>query len=178
MIALYPTAAMAVKVLDKGMRTTLPSELVDCIQLHAGLAVAAAWIPIGGLDIAALTGNIWTMYARINKKLGVSFSENMLKSIGSAVAANMASNLALTGIGSLLKWIPGIGTVSGGFIMSAAMYGTTIGAAWIYLTALVNWVKTGKGSGEDFKSCVEDVMAQNKDKINEIVKQAKSDYKK
>ena len=174
---IYPAAVLAVRTLDREMRTTLPDEIVDCIQLHSGLAVAAAWIPIGGLDVAALTANIWTMYVRINKLLGISFSENMMKSIGSAVAANLASNLALTGIAAGLKYIPFVGTITGGAIMSASMYGTTLGAAWIYLMAIVNWVKRGKGSGDDLKSCVNDVMAQNSNKIKEIIDNEKSNYK-
>lgn len=177
MIALYPAAAMAVRVLDRSMRTTLPNDIVDAIQTHAVLAVAAAWIPVTGLDMAALAANTWGMYIHINKLLGLSFSENMMKSIGSAVVANLTSNLAVAGVGSLLKFIPGIGSVSGGLIMSATMYGATLCAAWIYLTAIVNWVKEGKGSGDDFRSCVNDVMAQNKGKIKSMMKEAKSEYK-
>lgn len=157
------------------MRTTLPDKIVDCIQVHAGLAVASAWIPVGGLDVAAMTANIWTMYVRINNLLGISFSENMMKSIGSAVTANFTSNLAVAGIGSLLKYIPGIGTISGGVLMSAAMYGTTIGAAWIYLTAIVRWVQKGKGG--DLKSCVNEVIIQNKNTVKDIVDSEISSYK-
>jgi len=171
--ALYPVAIMAVKSLDKEMRSTLPDEIVNCIQMHAGLSVASSCIPVGGLDVAALTANIWTMYVRINNKLGISFSENMMKSIGSAVVANLTSNLALTGVGAALKYIPLFGTVAGSLIMGASMYGATIAAAWIYLMAIVNWVKKGKGSGDDLKSSVNDVIKQNKNKIDEIIKDAK-----
>lgn len=171
---IYQAASMATKTLE--MNSTSPDDIVDCIQLHAGLAVAAAWIPIGGLDVAALTANIWTMYARINKFLGVSFSENIMKSIGSAVMANLASNLALTGVAAALKYIPGIGTFAGGMVMGATVYGTTIGAAWIYLTAITNWAKKGKGSGDDLKSCIEEVINLNKDKINDIIQDEKANY--
>lgn len=175
---ILPAAMMAAKYLDNSMRSELPHELVDTIQTHAVLAVAAAWIPIGGLDVAVLTGNIWTMYVRINKQLGISFSDNMMKSIGSAVAANLASNLAVTGLAAAMKWIPGLGTLAGGVMMSATTYGSTVGAAWIYLTALVNWVKKGKGSGDDLKSCINDVMAQNAGDIKNIVNDAGKEYKK
>lgn len=171
-------AIKAVESFDKSMSSELSGEIVDAIHTHAGIAVASAWIPVSGLDIAALTANIWTMYVRINKKLGISFSENMMKSIGSAVGANLASNLAMTGIGSALKFIPGIGTIAGGIIMSAAMYGTTVGAGWIYLTALTNWVKKGKSSADDLKGCIDDVMAQNKDDIDSVIKEAKQCYRK
>lgn len=168
--AIYPAAVLAVRAFDKEMRTTLPNEIVDCIQTHSGIAVAASFIPVGGLDVAALTGNIWTMYVRINRMLGISFSENMMKSLGSAVAANLASNLAVAGTGAIVKYIPFLGTITGGVMMGATMYGATICAAWVYLTAIARWVRNGSGSGDDLKSCVNDVMVQNKDKMNDISK--------
>lgn len=176
--AITRATVMVVQNIDKSIRNELPDEIINTIQTHATIAVGAAWIPVGGLDVAALTGNIWTMYVRINKKLGISFSENMMKSIGSAVAANLASNLAIAGVGSALKWIPGIGTIAGGIIMSATMYGTTVGAAWIYLTALVKWIQKGKKSGDDLKSCIDDVMSKNKDTIKDVINTAKDNYKK
>ena len=178
MSVLLPAAAMAVKALDQGMRTELPGEIVNTIQTYAAISVAASWIPVGGLDVAALTANIWTMYIRINKKLGISFSKNMMKRIGSAVAANLASNLAVAGVGVALKYIPFVGQVGGGLLMSATMYGASLTAAWIYLMAIVNWVKKGKGSGDDLKSCVEDVIKQNKEEIQRVMDEAKSEYKK
>lgn len=171
-------AIKAVESFDKSMSVELPNEIADAVHTHAGIAVASAWIPVTGLDIAALTANIWAMYVRINKKLGISFSENMMKSIGSAVAANLASNLALAGVGSALKFIPGLGSIAGGIIMSAAMYGTTVGAGWIYLTALTNWVKKGKGSADDLRGCIDEVMEQNKNEIDDVVKEAKRCYRK
>lgn len=44
--------------------------------------------------------------------------------------------------------------------------------------AIVNWVKKGKGSGDDLKSCVEDVIKQNKEEIQRVMDEAKSEYKK
>ena len=173
---IYPAAVLAVKALDKEMRTTLPDEIVNCIQLHSGLAVAASFIPVGGLDVAALTGNIWTMYARINKFLGISFNENIIKSIGSTLTASLTSNITLTGIATVFKWFPGIGTITGGIVMGATVYATTISAAWIYLTAIANWAKEGKGSSNNLESCIEDVIVQNKKQINDIIQNKEATY--
>lgn len=176
--AVVHAAKTAVESIDKSMRDSAPDEVVNVIQTHAVAAVAAAWIPVSGLDVAALTANTWAMYVRINRKLGISFSENLMKSIGSAVAANLASNLAVAGIGSVMKWIPGIGTVAGGLLMSATMYGVTVGAAWIYLVALVHWVRKGKGSEESLKEVINKVMTEQRDEINGIIKSGKKEYKK
>ena len=43
--------------------------------------------------------------------------------------------------------------------------------------AIVNWVKEGKGSGDDLQSCVNDVIAQNKDRIKAMMKEAKTEYR-
>ena len=116
------------------------------------------------------------MYIRINKLLGISFSENMMKSIGSAVMANLASNLALTGVASALKFLPGVGTIVGAAAMSATVYGTTMGAAWIYLMAIINWFNKGQNKG-NLEMCVNEVIAQNKEQIDDIIKDEKKNYR-
>lgn len=172
---IYNAAALASSKM--GLGSAPVEDIVKCVKLHAGIAVGAAWIPIGGLDLAALTGNVWTMYVRINKLLGIPFSENMMKSIGSAVMANLASNLAMTGFAAAIKWIPGIGTITGGALMSAAVFATTVGAAWVYLMAISNWANGGSGSVASLKLCVEDIMANNKSEINDIINCEKANYR-
>jgi uncharacterized protein (DUF697 family) len=66
-------------------------ELSNVIKEHALLGTAAGLIPVPGADIAAMVANTWTMYVRINKVVGVSFGDNVLKSIASGVIANLAS---------------------------------------------------------------------------------------
>lgn len=168
--------AKATKTLNKDLDPEIDNKLVDLIQTHGGLAIAAAWIPIGGLDVAALTTNVWTMYIRINKLLGISFQENMMKSIGSAVMANLASNIALTGVASALKFLPGVGTIVGAAAMSATVYGTTMGAAWIYLMAIINWFNKGQNK-DNLEMCVNEVIAQNKEQIDDIIKDEKKNYR-
>lgn len=68
--------------------------------------------------------------------------------------------------------------VTGSVLMSAAIYRTTIEVAWIYLIAIVSWVKKGKGSGDDLKSCINDAISQNKDQIMNVIYEEKKDYKK
>ena len=171
---LYHAAALATKSL--GVGSAPQDNIIDCVQLHAGLSIAAAWIPIGGLDVATLTANILTMYARINKFLGISFNENIMKSIGSTLTASLTSNITLTGIATVFKWFPGIGTITGGIVMGATVYATTISAAWIYLTAIANWGQEGKGSSNNLESCIEDVIVQNKKQINDIIQNEEATY--
>ena len=59
-----------------------------------------------------------------------------MKSIASGVATNLASGLAMAGVASALKFIPGIGSIGGAVLMSASMYGLTLTSGYIYLKAL------------------------------------------
>ena len=115
-------------------------ELSEVIKQHALLGTAAGMIPIPGADLAALVANTWTMYVRINNVVGVSFGDNVLKSIASGVIANLASlipGIALAvGAGTLLKFIPGIGTVGGMVIGAAANVAIMYVAGMVYVKSL------------------------------------------
>jgi len=115
-------------------------ELSDIIKQHALAATGIAFIPVPGLDIAAVVANIWTMYARINSAVGVSFSENALRSIASGVVANLVSVIPAAVLGivaeSLLKFMPGLGTVGGIAVGAAANVAMLFVAGKVYLKSL------------------------------------------
>ena len=60
-----------VELLDKQADKMLPKEIADVVKLHSKLAVGSAWIPVPGADVAAGATTIWTMYCRINNKIGL-----------------------------------------------------------------------------------------------------------
>ena len=130
-----------VKMLDETADNCLPKEIANVVKTHSKLAVGSAWIPVPGADVAAGAAVIWGMYVRINNKLGIPFGENIMKSIGSGVATNLASYLAMTGVASAIKFIPGIGSLGGAILMSASLYAVTLAAGWIYLQPYAHWQK-------------------------------------
>ena len=102
-----------------------------------------------------------------------------MKSIGSGVATNMVSYLAMSGVASVLKFIPGIGTIGGGIIMSAGLYAVTMASGWVYLQALTKLAET-KGSNfsaTDIGQMINTVMKE-KTAIKDFVNAAKNSYKK
>lgn len=111
-------------------------EILSVVNKHALIAVGASWVPFPFVDLALVAGNIWMMYASINKVLGISFSENFLKSVGSGVVANLSSSIISQSLLSLLKLIPGLGTISASLILSAGNYATCVAAGYVYLRAL------------------------------------------
>lgn len=176
---LLKSSVKIVQLMDKTAEANLPQEIADVVKLHSKLAVGSAWIPVPGADVAAGAANIWGMYIRINSKLGIPFGENIMKSIGSGVATNLASYLAVSGIASAMKFIPGIGTIGGAVLMSAGLYAVTLASGWIYLQALcVLAEKKGKFfSADDIGKVVNDIL-KDKASIKEFIESAKKTYKK
>ena len=156
----------------------MPQEIADVVKLHAKIVVGSAWIPVPGADVAAGAANIWTMYLRINSKLGMKLGESALKTIASAVATNLASYAAVLAVGGAMKFIPGIGSIGGAAIMSGALYAVTLASGYVYLKALTALV--GKGGVVDenqLKASVDDFLKNNKSEIKEFIREAKKDYK-
>ena len=164
-----------VQRLDKVADKNLPQEIVDVVKLHSKLAVGSAWIPIPGADVAAGAATVWGMYIRINNKIGLSFSDNVIKSIGSGVATNLASYIAMSGVASAMKFVPGIGTLGGAIVMNAV----TLVSGWIYLKALCTLAEKD-GSNlkmENLSGAVKEVLKQ-KGLIKDMISQAKKEYRK
>jgi len=128
-------------------------ELSNVIKQHALAGFASGFIPVPGLDLAALVANTWTMYVRINNVVGVSFGDNVLKSIASGVFANLVSvipSIAVAlGVETLLKFIPGIGTAGGMAVGAAANTAVMYVAGIVYLKSLEVLIHSGKPLTED-----------------------------
>lgn len=174
---LISTSIKLVGLMDKAAEETLPQEIAGVVKLHSKLAVGAAWIPVPGADVAAGAANIWGMYARINNKLDIPFGENVMKSIGSGVATNLASYMAMSGVASALKFIPGLGTIGGAAVLSASLYAITLASGWIYLQALCALAEK-KGTSfsvSDITKAVND-MLKEKSVIKDFIESAKKTY--
>ena len=172
MEAAYNLAVAADRTTDSAVH----EEIAQIVKLHAKIAVASAWIPIPGADFAALAANTWTMYVRINKKIDVPFSENLLKSLAAGIGTNLLSSLPILAVSSLLKSFPGIGTITGGVIMSASVYAVTIAAGVVYMKALAMLLNQSSEFTEvNLKAAVDSIM-QNKSAVNQILTEANKDY--
>ena len=135
---LFNTAFNLAQSLDRAMDRAISSEeLADVIQLHGKIAVGSNFIPVPGVAIVVLITNTWTMYARINNIVGISFSKSVLKSIATGVASNLLSTLFTYTVGESLKvYLPGIGSVLSGLAMSTSVYISVIAAGIVYMKAL------------------------------------------
>jgi uncharacterized protein (DUF697 family) len=102
------------------------SQLVDRYSLWSG---AAGLIPIPIVDVAVVGGVQIQMLRKLSEIYGVPFSDNMGKSVlaslaGSLIPASTATTTAM-GVGSLMKGLPGVGTLVGALTMPAFSAGAT-----------------------------------------------------
>lgn len=177
---LIKAAGELAQALNRMADDTLPQKLAELVKLHAGIAVASAFIPIPGADMAAAGANIWTMYVRINKELELPFSENALKSLAAGVVTNLAGAAAgFMVVGSALKFVPGLGTLGGAALMAGTTYAITIASGIVYMKAvaqLLSAKSSGQVSEADLKSAADGII-RDKAAMQSILKDARNDYK-
>src|SRR5713101_4242182 len=119
------TGSITTEMTDE-QRDDAASKLVDRFSLWSG---AAGLIPVPLVDIAAVGGVQLQMLRRLSEIYGVPFSDNRGKSIiaslaGSVLPASTATTTAM-GVSSILKSIPGVGTVIGALTMPVFSAGAT-----------------------------------------------------
>jgi uncharacterized protein (DUF697 family) len=118
----------AVAAMTDEARDAEAAQVVDRFSLWSG---AAGLIPLPLVDIAAVGGVQLMMLRRLSEIYGVPFTENRGKSIiaslaGSVLPASTATTTAMS-VSSLLKGVPGVGTVISTFTMPVL----SAGASWV-----------------------------------------------
>ncbi len=91
------------------------SKSVEIIKNHIGFALGAALMPVPGIDLLAVSAVQLNMLRTLAKLYGVGFMDVLGKNIVSAVAGSSAARLGA----SLIKAIPGVGTIIGELSMPA-----------------------------------------------------------
>ena len=177
---LIKAAIELAEALNRAADKNLPVKLAETVKIHAGIAVASAFIPIPGADMAAAGANIWAMYVRINKELNLPFAENIIKSLGAGVATNLAGGAAAFLVaGSAAKFLPGLGSIAGAALMGATIYGLTIASGIVYMKAvskLLEKKNVNEINEADLKSATASEMA-DKDALKELIKSLRKGYK-
>ena len=162
-------------------------ELSETVQIHSGAAAAAGlasgWIPGAGALAASgiAAASIWSMYARINNALGLSLSENILKSLAAGVAANLASYfVGGLVIGTVFSLVPGLGSVASSVVVGGTIYALTVASGIVYMKVLTELFEAGvdptKLDEEQLKA--RSMKAAEGLDFDAIKKEATSSYKK
>lgn len=158
--------------------------ITACAITAAIAGVGSGWLPGAGALVAsaAWVTAIWTMYVKINKDLGISISENVLKSLASAFLTNIiaAAGALILGMAAafLLSFIPGFGTAGAVAIDGLLGYVTVFASGILYIKLLTKVMKA-KGtftiSEDEVKSLADDIS--NDSDIKGIIREAKESFK-
>lgn len=141
------------RLLDKAISGTKLEEIRQSINQYAlASAVASigvAFVPGAGGVAAALaqSGIVWATYVKINKTMGISMSEEVVKFLGSAMITNLMANYGVLLIGHVLAEFVSCIPLLGGFL--AALAEATIGYVLIYSCAIIYLKLICKMVGKD-----------------------------
>lgn len=167
---------------------TMSQDLAEIVKTHAlGAAasgVGVAWLPgVGsGAALAAMVGFIWSMYFRINYRLGLKFSKVAMKSLASAVLSNLMQS-AISVVGSValatVLSLTGIGNAASSLIMAALDYSVVMVGGILYLKLLNGLMGAGNDPSEmsptEIEIQMKDVMRG--ENIEALLKSESHSYK-
>jgi uncharacterized protein (DUF697 family) len=113
-----------------GNREEEATKLVDRFAVWAGVA---GLVPVPIIDVVAVGGLQIQMLRRLSQIYDVPFSENRGKALLAALAGTAIPVTSGIGAASVVKSVPILGTVVGGFVMPVLSAGATyaIGKAFI-----------------------------------------------
>lgn len=106
----------------------------DVIKNHIGFAASAGLIPIPGADLAAVTAVQLNMLRQLANLYDIKFMENIGKNIITAIAGSSIARVAA----SLVKIIPGVGTVVGEMSMAAMSAASTFALGKMFARHFAN----------------------------------------
>lgn len=175
-----------VETLNRVVDENLPAEIADIVKTHsagaAAASVAAGWIPgAGGLAAAGIcAGFVWTMYGRINSKIGLPLTENIVKSLATGVATNLATGLvgALV-VQTIFSIFPGIGSLAAATVAGGTGYALTLASGYVYLKLLTKLFLGGNDPTTMDASALKEAAGRvaASENMNDVMSSAKADYK-
>ena len=184
-LALYALRDASRNLISQAQVDKAGDTIVACAIASAIAGVGSGWLPGAGALVAtaAWVAAIWTMYVKINKDLGISISENILKSLASAFLTNIiasAGALILAILASfVLSFIPFLGQAGAIAIDGLLGYITVFASGILYIMLLTKIMKA-KGSfdiSESEAKSMADNISKESD-ISAIIREAKESFKK
>lgn len=171
-------------IIEKEKINKVEDRIKKCAIAASVAGVGSGMLPGVGSIIAttACAAAIWSMYVLINKDLGISIKNNVLKSLASAFLTNIIASAGSFILGKvagfLLSFLPGFGTAGAIVVEGMIGYVVVFASGVLYIKFLTKLFKAGKGldiNEGDVKSMVDNVVEESN--IKEIVKEGRKSYK-
>ncbi len=159
---------------------------MDIVKKHS-LGAAAAGVGSGGIPGAGgaalalvAEGFVWTMYGKINSKIGLPMSENIVRSLATGVATNLATYaLGAVVLSTVFSLVPGLGSITASVVAGATTYALTVAGGLVYFKLLTSLFLSGKDpialDADALKQAARDV-AERED-IGTFMRKARDAYK-
>lgn len=115
-------------------KSALEPGAMRIVKRYMGWSAGAGIVPVPLLDIAAVSGVQLKMLKELGDHYGVTFKEHRAKSfISSTLSGFVANGLAYGSVGSLIKSIPGPGTLFGMISMPAFASATAYALGRVFI---------------------------------------------
>jgi uncharacterized protein (DUF697 family) len=168
---------MANPLLDSLLKKALPGvensteKANEIVRTHVLWALGAGLVPVPLLDVAAVTAVQLDMIQQLAKNYNQDFSAHNTKTILNALAG---STLARAGA-SLVKIVPVVGPMLGGFSMSVLSGATTYAVGMVFTKHFDEGGTLDNFRAESYKAIYEGYLEDGKRIVNEAQKQKGSE---
>jgi uncharacterized protein (DUF697 family) len=109
------------------------NEALHTIKNHAMTAMGIGILPVPGLDLVALTGVQLSLLRKLGALYGFKLSDETGKKLLGAVLGGYLPLMIAGPVGSILKFIPGVGVAAGVFAQSTIAGATTYAIGKLFL---------------------------------------------
>jgi uncharacterized protein (DUF697 family) len=113
-----PTASESAEALPARDGVPLPARpqtdaAMHIVRRHMPWAAGAGLVPLPGVDLASIATVQLHMMTALATHYGVAFNRDAAKSVAATLMATVLERSLAGGMGSLIKLLPGVGTVAG-----------------------------------------------------------------
>lgn len=181
--ALKDLEQVAKDILSKEDAEEAGNTILACSITAAVTGVGSGMLYGAGSVVAstACVAAIWTMYVKINKHLGISVKNNILKSLASAMLTNLIASAGLNILiligAAAINFIPGLqyaSTIIYGTLAFVSVYASGI----LYIKLLTKIMRAKKdidSSDVDLNQMAKDIV--NESNVSDILKEGKEMFK-
>ena len=109
-------------------------QVQNIVNMHIIAGMALGLLPLPIVDVAALTGVQLNLLRSLCKHYGIEFDEQQGKAFIHSLVSGAAPVAAVVGLSSVLKIIPGIGTIGGGIGMTISSGVSTYATGQVFIS--------------------------------------------
>jgi uncharacterized protein (DUF697 family) len=120
------------------------------------------------------------MYGRINSKIGLPLTDNLVKSLATGVATNLATGfVGVLVLQTVLSIIPGLGSIGAAALAGGTGYALTLASGYVYLKLLTRLFLSGQDPTKMDENSLSEAARHTaaSENMKDIIASAKAAYK-